>query len=502
MKHSFIMKYLAGLFLVFTVGCKNDDGPGISVELQNEVNEFVWFGMNGYYYWVDEVEDLSVEKYPTYNSLYAFLNTYSQPEDLFDDLIHPDDFSASSGKPFSWIVDDYEELEASFQGISKSFGYELGLLRIASGSDDLVAYVKYVIPGGPAANAGIMRGDVFTEVNGTQLTEDNYLSLLFGNENITITLAQIQDNTISSTDQEISLIAVDIAENPILISDVLELDGVKIGYLVYNQFVNNNTYHEEMNDAFGEFKSAGINDLVLDLRYNGGGSVKTSVMLASIIYGAGGSNDIFTISQYNHQIEQSLTSNGVELNEYFISSLPDSNTPLNRLSLNRVFILTSGNTASASELIISGLDPYIDITLIGTTTVGKNLGSTTLYDSPNFRKTPDNSDVNHTNSTYAIQPIITRFTNIEDIDYRDGFEPNIEVSEINYLEDLPALGDPSEPLLAEALGVITGVARLERKPDSGMQEIETMQDKRTNTILIDNKEILSEIRDHFVYAGQ
>ena len=283
---------------------------------------------------------------------------------------------------------------------------------------------------------------------------------------------------------------------------MLELDGVKVGYLVYNQFVDNNTYHEEMNDVFGEFKSAGINDLVLDLRYNGGGSVKTSVMLASLIYGAGGPNDIFTISQYNHQIEQSLTSNGVELNEYFISSLPDSNTPLNRLSLNRVFILTSGNTASASELIISGLDPYIDITLIGTTTVGKNLGSTTLYDSPNFRKTPDNSDVNHTNSTYAIQPIITRFTNIEDIDYRDGFEPNIKVSEINYLEDLPALGDPSEPLLAEALGVITGVARLERKPDSGMQEIETIHDKRTNTILIDNKEIPSEVRDHFVSAGQ
>ncbi|WP_436516714.1 S41 family peptidase [Ekhidna sp. To15] len=470
------------LVLVFSslVGCKKDDG--ISVPLQNDVNEFIWLGMNAYYYWVADVEDLSTDKYPTYNALYEFLNTYSQPKALFDNLLYEDD-------RFSWFVDDYEVLEASFQGTSKSFGYELGLVN-PTGTNQVYGYVKYVVPGGPAENAGIVRGDLFTEVDGTQLTVDNYISLLFDSESYTITLSQIQDNTISSTEEEVSLVSVELIENPIFLSNILEVDGLKVGYLVYNQFVNNNAYHQEMNDVFGEFKSAGINDLILDLRYNRGGSVDTSVILASLIYGAGESNDVFSTFKYNQRIEESLTNNGVDLNEYFVSALPNSNAALNRLSIGRIFILTSEITASASELIISGLDPYMDVTLIGTTTVGKNLGSQTIYDSPNNRKTPDNSNVNHTNPNhkYALQPIIARFTNTNDIDYSNGFDPNVEVNEIDYLEDLKPLGDPAEPLLAEALGIITGVARIERKPDSGMKAIlEHEKNDVRNTILIDSR---------------
>ncbi|MEP1032138.1 S41 family peptidase [Ekhidna sp.] len=489
-----IKKRLIWLMLVIgiTFGCKKDDG--ISVALQNEVNEFVWFAMNGYYYWQADVEDLTIEKYPTYNDLYTFLNRYNQPETLFDDLLHPDD-------RFSWIVDDYEELEQSFQGVTKSFGYNLGLIRIASGSDDLLAYVKYVTAGGPAENAGLSRGDVFTEVNGQKLTIDNYIPLVFESENLIITLSEIQDNTISSTGQEVSLSAIQIAENPILMSETFEIDGLKVGYLVYNQFVNNEGYHEELNNLFGTFKTQGINDLILDLRYNPGGSVDTSVILASLIYGNGSSNTVFTTSRYNEELEEALARIGADLNEYFTDVIPDATTPLNRLNLSRVFILTSSSTASASELIISGLDPYLDVTLIGTTTVGKNLGSTTLYDSPNYRKTPDNSNVNHTDSKYAIQPIISRFTNVNNIDYGDGFVPDIVVDEVDYLESLPPLGDLNEPLLAEALAVITGVARIERRSNSGMESIQDIRLRKSiSTILIDNKETLDLIRSQ-IFSG-
>lgn len=506
---NFLKNKLIGLALLtgLIYGCKNDDG--ISVALQNEVNEFVWFAMNDYYYWVDGVDDLSTEKYPTYNALYSFLNTYNRPESLFDDLLHPDDLNITSGRPFSWFVTDYEELEASFQGTSKSFGYEYRLLN-PSGTNQVYGYVKYVVPTGnqvsPAAEKGLERGDIFVGVNGQDLTINNYQSLL-SMDQYTLNMAAVIDGVVTPTDESISLTAVEnFSENPILVSKTLEVEGMKVGYLMYNQFVNNSGYHNQLNQKFADFKTDQVTDLVLDLRYNPGGSVTTAQILASLIYGNGTTNTVFTTSRYNENIEAALASVGSDPNDYFINKIPDTSTELNRLSINRVFILTSGNTASASELIISGLDPYLDVTLIGTKTVGKNLGSVTLYDSPNYAKTPADSKTNHTNPNHknALQPIIARFTNIDDIDYKNGFLPDIEIDEKEYLEDLKPLGDPGEPLLAEALSIITGTARVERLTDNGMQTITDSRSNKTylSTILIDTKEVPKFLRDQFFTEAQ
>lgn len=491
-----IFKKMAWLMLLVALayGCKKDDG--ISVPLQNEVNEFVWFAMNDYYYWVDGVDDLSIEKYPTYNALYTFLNTYTQPDNLFYDLLHSDDVNQSSGRPFSWFVDDYEELEASFQGTSKSFGFQYRLLN-PSGTDKVYGYVKYVVPTGnqvsPAFEAGLERGNIFVGINGQDLTIDNYQSLL-SLDQFTLNLGAVIEGSVTATDESVSLTAVeDFSENPILVSKTLDVDGVKVGYLMYNQFVNNSSYHTQLNQKFGNFKSNGVTELVLDLRYNPGGSVTTAQILGSLIYGAGSTTTVFTTSRYNANIEDALASVGSDPNDYFINKIPDTSTELNRLNVSRVFILTSGNTASASELIISGLDPYLDVTLIGTKTVGKNLGSVTLYDSPNYGKTPNDSQVNHTNPNHknALQPIVARFTNINDIDYVNGFQPDFEIDEKDYLEDLGPLGDQSEPLLAQALEIITGTARSVSKSDNGMRVIYDSDQKEalTSTILLDNKEL-------------
>ncbi|SNS79584.1 C-terminal processing protease CtpA/Prc, contains a PDZ domain [Ekhidna lutea] len=473
---------IVGVFSLCVSGCTKDDG--INVTLQNEINEFVWFAMNDYYFWVDEVEDLSLEKYPTYNALYTFLNGYSSSESLFYDLTVEKD-------RFSWFVEDYEELEASFQGITKSFGFEYRLIG-TDDSNNVFGFIKYVVPTGPADQKGLVRGDIFTAVNGTSLTRDNFHALL-SRDQYALTLGEIKDGKVSDTQETVELVSIELTENPIHMAKTLDVDGVKVGYLVYNQFVNNRSYHQEMNQVFGEFQSNGISDLVLDLRYNPGGAVLTSQLLASLIYSKGRTSDVFAAIEYNQEITDILVAGGSDLNYYFIDKLDDVGS-FNRLDLNRLFILTSGNTASASELIISGLDPYMDVTLIGTKTVGKNLGSVTIYDSPNYQKTPTSgSTVNHTNPNHknALQPIISRITNIQNIDYTDGFSPNIEVDEVNYLEDLKPLGDPSEPLLAEALAIITGVARTERVPDTGMKVLfdsESLQ-KHTNTILLDQLEI-------------
>jgi hypothetical protein len=127
--------------------------------------------------------------------------------------------------------------------------------------------------------------------------------------------------------------------------------------------------------------------------------------------------------------------------------------PINSLNLSRVYILTTGATASASELVINGLKPYVTVIQIGTKTVGKNVGSITLYDSPTFNK--ENRNSRH---KFAMQPIVIKTINKDGFgDYQDGLVPT------NIQPENPAnmgiLGNESEPYLSTALGLITGDGR-------------------------------------------
>ena len=474
-----ILTLLVGLF-----GCGSDDAAvgecGVTIDfdgsairycpseenssatLNRPQDEFIWQAMNLYYYWQNEVSLLADDRFASYDELYGFLNSAGSSEELYyQDLLSPTD-------RFSWIVDDYIALENSFQGISEaSFGYDFGLLRESAGSNNVFGYVRYVVADGPADLAGLKRGDLFNEVNGVQLTEDNFNDALFGQSSYTLRLAQIEEDAVQSTDQTVSLTAVVLTENPVFLSKVINAGGVNVGYLVYNQFVNNNTTHRELNSVFDTFKSAGISDLVLDLRYNPGGSVTTTRILGSLISGNTTDSDNLGEIVYNEKLSPFFNSP-----LRFLESLPifDENNnvvseePLNRLTnLSRIFILTSGRSASASELLIVGLDPYLDVTTIGTTTVGKNEGSLTLYDSKlSLYLDRTNEDINP-DHIYAIQPIVSKLANSEGFtDYSNGLEPNVEVDERDYLGDLKALGDVEEPLLAEALAIIQGNARTVR----------------------------------------
>ena len=450
------IRYLWLVMIPALLGCDNDEGPKIKAE--NEVNEFVWEGLNSWYFWQSEVEDLSDDRFGSKSKRNEFLNTFSSPDELFYQLNHPDD-------DFSWIVDDYEELESSFQGTSKSFGYEFGLLKI--NETDIIGYVQYVYTNGPARDAGVERGDIFYEVNGTQLTVDNYIDLLFSNETYTLSLAQFENDGLTPTDEEISLSAITLTENPVHFSKILEIDGVRIGYLVYNNFRYN--FHQELNAAMRTLSEGNIDEMVLDLRYNSGGSVTTTTILAGMLYRNAGNTDVLARLLFNTKKE--------EENEtyFFQTEVPlfddegnflDVET-MSRLDIPRLYVLVSDISASASEVLIAGLGPYMEVTIVGTTTRGKNEASVTLYDAPksDFRNRAE-ANPNH---RWAMQPIIAKVANAQNFyEYGDGFTPDIEVDEIEFFGEIKPFGDPEEHLLQAAINDILGLPQTSRVDRAGV----------------------------------
>lgn len=459
MKNKFNGMFLLSLVAIFFIACsKSDDTPTPNgndnsnpdpdnVELESEINDFVWKGMNEIYLWQQDVANLADSKDDDQNAYYTFLNSYNTPEALFDALLYQKDVVDR----FSFIVDDYIELEKSFQGISKSNGLDFRLGYIGD-SNDLFGYVRYVAAGSDAATKDIKRGDFFLTVDGQQLNINNYQQLLFGeNDTYTLGMADVNGSTITPNGKEVTLTKFEFTENPILVSKTIEENGVKIGYLMYNSFIAD--FDDELNNALAQLKSEGITELVLDLRYNGGGRVSSAVILSSIIAAQQTSTaDVFTTEQWNDRYQTYFEQNAPDrLVNYFTDTLLDG-TPITELNLNRVYVLTTSSTASASELVINGLEPYINVIQIGTNTTGKYTASVTLYDSPNFGR--DNANPNH---TYAIQPLVLKSANANGVtDYFNGLTPDIEISED--ITNMGVLGDKNEPLLAEAIAHITGAS--------------------------------------------
>lgn len=451
-----IFKYsIVFLLSVFIFeGCQDEDDVAAPTNL--EVNDFIWKGLNLYYLWQADVPNLSDNRFTNQTELNNFLNGYSKPESLFENLLYKPEslFPAIEAVDrFSWIVDDYLELEGQLQGTTNNNGVEFGLSRKSSGSSELFGWVRYIIPNSDAATKNIKRGDIFYGVNGTQLTINNYQALLFGSNNdYTLNMADINGGALTPNGKTVALTKTILDENPILVNKVIVSGSHKIGYLMYNAFYPN--YDTKLNEAFGTLKSQGITDLVLDLRYNRGGSIQTSTRLASMITG-GFTGQVFAKEQWNAKIESYFAANDPEsLKNLFVDKI--GTTPINSVNMTKVYILTSASTASASELVINGLKPYITVVQIGDLTVGKNVGSVTLYDSPTFGK--ENRNPNH---RYAMQPLVLKIVNGAGFgDYQSGLVPTFQLKET--LSSLDVLGSPTEPLLSLAIGKITGTAKMKK----------------------------------------
>lgn len=457
-KYTLLSSLLGALLLFQACDILTSDKPGVDA---SDEKVFVWGGLNYWYYWQQQVPDLADSKKENSAVFSGFLNGFETERDLFNHLLYRED-------DFSWFIDDYEVHEAARLGTSKSFGFRFGLLYQTPAPNDnrIFGYVMYVVPDSPADQAGLVRGDLFNGVNGQLLTDRNYQDLL-ASDNYELTLARITEVaenggvSLEPLDQTVSVTAVTLQENPVHMASVIEAGSLRVGYLMFNAFRFN--FHDDLNNRFGEFRNAGVSELVLDLRYNGGGTLITSALLASMISGLG-SDEVFSTLTYN---QKRSSSNVVypffdEVLVYDNSgSLVDDEVPMNTLNLNRLYVITSSRTASASETIVNGLLPYgIEVILIGDVTAGKDEGSITVYDAPSVRYSPGSNpqqraQINPSHKR-AMQPIVFKIVNSAGGDYPNGFAPDFSIRETRYLQNLPQLGDPEEPLLRVALDHIRG----------------------------------------------
>jgi len=456
------------LLSILLTNCKKDP----VIPEATDVNKFIYNGLKGYYLWADQIPNLAATKYSTKDELNSFLNTYSDPNVLFTSLL----YQYKTIDKWSFIVDDSQTIDNWIQGISETMGFDFMLARVGT-SGDVFGFVRYVYKGSPAEKAGIKRGDLFMKVDGTQLTVDNYQTQLFTKVTYTLSMASISGNTISLNGKTVTMTAIQMQENPIQLDTVMQVGAYKVGYLVYNGF--NSDFDIALNSVFKKFKDAGINNLILDLRYNGGGSVETAIYLASMIHGTS-TSEIFLKSQYNTNLQNYFIGKygASSLNDYFTDSIAKTTTTdaiaINTLNLNKLYVLTSDNTASASEALINGLKPYMQIFNVGINTAGKYVGSMTLKDW-------DENMVVNPNNKWAMQPIVVKIANVNGIsDFVNGLTPDYLVEED--IANLLPFGNPNETLLRVALNEIQGLPLYGKKSmkseELGLKKVFDSQDIR------------------------
>ena len=460
-------------FLILSFGCFEDYDDNV-VE-STSIKDFVWKAMNAVYLYKSNVDDLSDERFETNQEYQTFLESHDSTENLFESLI----YDRQNIDRFSIITDNYFELEQQLSGVSRSNGAKFNFYLVPGSSNSVFGIVRLILPNSNASQTNLIRGVIFNKINGTSLTISN-LSTLLNNDNYSISLATYDDNEsdtivddqIIDSDQVVNLTKEDYIENPIYNYKIISQNDNKIGYLMYNSFIGE--YDYELNQVFNTFLLENIDHLVVDLRYNSGGSIRTATALASMITGQF-NNQIFTTLKYN----ESLQSNN---QDFFFTNTLNNSSVINSLNLNKVYILTSNRSASASEMIINSLRSYIDVIQIGDQTVGKSQASQIIYDSQNLSRNNVNSS-----HTYALLPLIAITVNKNDETVpSNGITPNVSI--VENPSEYGIIGDSEEPLLKAALLDIQGSSRFFNQLDNNIYPLQySLSNKLENIMYVDNR---------------
>lgn len=374
-------------------------------------------------------------------------NAYATPEAYFNALL------VKSKDRFSFV--EPQSVADAFFNAGEGVGYG-GVFKFDTANKLRIGFVD---AGGPLALQNVARGAEITALGATAvsaLTTAQVNALLFPTAvGTSLTLTLLDPN--QTVPRTVTVSSTNVVSEPVPLAQVLPADpanpaGARVGYLLFNEQVA--TSESKLVDAISTFKAAGVSDVVIDLRYNGGGFLYIASELASMIGGNRiAANATFEKLQYNDKHPEKT--NSAASNVPFYASTT-SGQPLPTLNLPRVFVITAPGTCSASESVINGLTPFLQVVRIGGTTCGKPYG---FVQTNNCGK-----------AYFAIQ--FQGINNAGFGDYTNGFAPTCVVAD----DFSRPLGDRNEGRLAATLAYAqTGTCPAAASARDGLQSVDAVE---------------------------
>ena len=401
-----------------------------------------YYPLTGRDLWMDSVMR---EVYLWYEDIPASkkLNYFQEPGTFLKSLL------SSKDKGFSKVdtIDNTPVL---------SYGFDYTLYKVATSDTTYNALVSYVIPDSPAAAAGLERGEWIMLIDGDSITKKTEMWLTEGETRelrIGKYIEQIIEGEDEKDDKKVGIIQANrditlpaaraVTDNAIHKDIIFQIGGnFKVGYLAYNSFSAGITndgqqYNNELRQFSQVCKQAGVDNFVLDLRYNAGGEMECVQLLADILVPADKLESPLAFLQYNDK--QSAKNRDLILDSQLLQGGANLNLP-------KVYIITGSTTAGAAEMLINCLKPYMTVIIIGQTTKGENVATETFLN-PKY--------------PWALRPVVCEvFNSNGEADYSTGFKPDYSINETSYLQYYLPLGNSNEILLNTALGLITGAIEL------------------------------------------
>lgn len=375
------------------------------------------------YYWYDALPADTVFKPRSFTQSANSLSNYeSELFKITQYKINPQTtkpyeyVSATAGYPkYSYITDITQQNTISSTDAFKSsvdlndIGSDFGLkINFYGSSNNYRIYVQAVYPNSPAESAGLKRGDYINVINGSSVGSnfdsqfDAVYAALFESSSVIIS-GKRRDNT---NFLNIALVKKSYTSTPILKDTVFVSGAKKIGYMSYARFSNPSNSVSKFNEVFNKFASSGVTDLIIDLRYNGGGYVSSAEYLTNLIAPSSLNNTTMFTEYYNQLMQQNYQSRNTNptapllAKQYILTSLnqkQDSNSDgkwdsyadidfsaANQItkfakkgslgSINKIAFIVTGATASASELVINCLKPHLNVKVVGAKSYGKPVG--------------------------------------------------------------------------------------------------------------------------------
>ena len=439
-----MIKRVLYILVLLAVACTQPGYPGIDNPQQGgsandrKIIDYIDQRLSQEYYWLDEVEEKQSRfnrnlKWENYlDASLAMLSTNSD-----------DGYINGKGQRvfYSYIRKSNSTTRATVAGFGIGLHYTIAV--IDSENQHYGFVVEKVYPDSPAERAGVLRGDVITMIGNSYINPSNYATRFNSIEQNTASSLELKLRRQSdNTTHDVELTKASYSETPVIYSDVIEVDNQKIGYLAYTSFVGE--YDEELLNAIREIKAQGATDLVLDLRCNSGGSVLSAVKLCSALLPIDYEGRVLC------HLERNKRNTVVQKQaDYLVENSGEI------LRLERLYVICSDYTASASELVVMGLRGLdFPVMLIGSQTEGKNCGM-------------DVTTRTISNTTVEFAPITFMCFNAKGYgDWGEGIVPDIDltsedneygVCDKNYPLPRTTWGDYQHDIaLATALAKLTG----------------------------------------------